>query len=161
MAWKLCTATSVLVARRSYLERAGEPQEPDDLARHSCLYYPRGNEHPAWTFERGTHRVTVPITGCFATNNSEASRDAALDHLGIALLPDFSAHAALARGKLVRVAVDRSIRQRDLSGEAVFATCASGGECSGQLSAGKTVPWLRALGRALATGCRRALAENS
>ncbi|WP_449432122.1 LysR family transcriptional regulator [Pseudomonas putida] len=106
VAWKLCTTTSVLVATRTYLQRAGEPQAPDDLARHSCLYYPRGNEHPAWAFERGTQRLTVPITGSFATNNSEALRDAALDHLGIALLPDFSAHAALAEGLLVRVLAD-------------------------------------------------------
>ena len=48
-------------------------------------------------------RVTVPIAGSFSTNNSEALRDSALNHLGIALLPDFSAHAALASGKLVQV----------------------------------------------------------
>ena len=45
----------------------------------------------------------MPISGSFATNNSEALRDSALNHLGIALLPDFSAHAALASGKLVQV----------------------------------------------------------
>ncbi|MNL17739.1 LysR substrate binding domain protein [compost metagenome] len=48
----------------------------------------------------------MPISGSFVTNNSEALRDAALDHLGIALLPDFSAHAALAEGVLVRVLCD-------------------------------------------------------
>ena len=35
--------------------------------------------------------------------NSEALRDSALNHLGIALLPDFSAQAALASVKLVQV----------------------------------------------------------
>jgi DNA-binding transcriptional LysR family regulator len=67
---------------------------------------PHGTDQPAWTFERGNktvERLTVPIAGSFATNNSEALRDSALNHLGIALLPDFSAHTALASGKLVQV----------------------------------------------------------
>jgi DNA-binding transcriptional LysR family regulator len=48
-------------------------------------------------------RLTVPIKGTFATNNSEALRDAALTDLGIALLPDFSAQAGLKSGRLVQV----------------------------------------------------------
>ncbi|CRM64464.1 MULTISPECIES: LysR family transcriptional regulator [Pseudomonas] len=106
VAWKLCDTASVLVATRDYLQRHGEPGTPSELSTHNCLFYPRGADQPAWTFERsGTHieRLTIPIAGSFATNNSEALRDAALNHLGIALLPDFSAHAALAEGKLVQV----------------------------------------------------------
>jgi len=106
VAWKLCDTASVLVATRDYLQRHGEPGTPSELSAHNCLFYPRGTDQPAWTFERGgTHieRLTIPIAGSFATNNSEALRDAALNHLGIALLPDFSAHAALAEGKLVQV----------------------------------------------------------
>jgi DNA-binding transcriptional LysR family regulator len=45
----------------------------------------------------------VVLNGPFAANNSEALRQAALDGLGIALLPDFSAEADLASGKLVQV----------------------------------------------------------
>ena len=85
-----------------------------ELPAHNCLYYPRGTDQPAWTFERGRHkdveRLTVPIAGSFATNNSEALRDSALNHLGIALLPDFSAHAALASGKLVQVLKDWTLK---------------------------------------------------
>ena len=103
VAWKLCDTASVLVATREYLQRHGEPCEPGDLTAHNCLFYPRGADQPAWTFERNAERITVPIAGSFATNNSEALRDSALNHLGIALLPDFSAHAALASGTLVQV----------------------------------------------------------
>ena len=45
----------------------------------------------------------MPVTGNFAANNSEALREAALTGAGIALMPDFSAQAALRQGKLVRV----------------------------------------------------------
>ena len=109
VAWKLCATHSVLVATRSYLDKFGEPQRPEDLAEHNCLFYPRGNDMPAWAFEAPDStevtgkRLTVPIKGTFATNNSEALRDAALTDLGIALLPDFSAQAGLKNGSLVPV----------------------------------------------------------
>lgn len=48
----------------------------------------------------------MQVSGSLATNNSEALRDAALAGLGIALLPDFSAQAALQAGKLVEVLPD-------------------------------------------------------
>ncbi len=46
------------------------------------------------------------MSGPFSANTSEALRDAALTGLGIALVPDFSAQAALRSGKLVEVLQD-------------------------------------------------------
>jgi len=111
VAWALCDTQSVLVATRAYLRRRGEPQTPADLQAHNCLHYPRSQETPAWTFEphgprRGSERITVPVSGNFAANNSEALREAALTGAGIALMPDFSAQAALRQGKLVLVLPD-------------------------------------------------------
>ena len=110
VAWLLCATRSVLVANRAYLRRTGTPQTPDDLLHHDCLHYPRTQEAPAWTFEPlvpgQSPRLTVPVTGPLAANNSEALRDAALAGLGIALVPDFSAQAALQAGKLVAVLPD-------------------------------------------------------
>ncbi len=108
VAWALCSTTSVLVATRAYLRRKGEPQIPTDLQHHNCLHYPRSQETPAWTLEplraqHGTERITVPVSGNLAANNSEALREAALMGAGIALMPDFSAQTALRQGKLVRV----------------------------------------------------------
>ncbi len=108
VAVQLCTTRSVLVASKAYLKRAGTPQQPANLAAHNCLHYPRPQERPAWTFEPQVRagaqdRVTVQVSGSLAANNSEALRDAALAGLGIALLPDFSAQAALQAGKLVEV----------------------------------------------------------
>jgi len=119
VAWALCATESVLVATRAYLRRRGEPQTPADLQAHNCLHYPRSQDTPVWTFEHrqgsegreaghdlGHDRVTVPVTGNFAANNSEALREAALMGVGIALMPDFSAQSALRQGKLVRVLPD-------------------------------------------------------
>jgi DNA-binding transcriptional LysR family regulator len=106
VAWKLCDTRSMLVATRRYLERCGEPKTPHGLSSHNCLFYPRGTDAPAWTFVSPTQpaeRLTVPISGSFSTNNSEALRDAALHDVGIALLPDFSAQAGLVDGRLIEV----------------------------------------------------------
>jgi len=112
VAWPLCTTRSWLVASRAYLRRAGVPERPQDLVGHDCLHYLRPGDTPAWAFEhadarpsgkstiRQEGRVSVPVRGVFAANNSEALREAALAGLGIALLPDFSAQAALRAGKL-------------------------------------------------------------
>lgn len=107
VAWPLCPTRSLLVASRAYLRRRGEPVAPTDLAGHDCLYYPR-QDQPAWHFlprpaAAGTERITVPVAGPFAANNSEALRDAAAAGLGIALLPDFSAQEGLRSGRLVEV----------------------------------------------------------
>jgi DNA-binding transcriptional LysR family regulator len=108
VAWRLCATRSVLVASRAYLRRRPAPQTPQALSQHDCLHYPRAQDQPAWTLEsasgrRSVERVTVPVAGPFAANNSEALRDAALAGLGIALVPDFSAQGALQAGKLVQV----------------------------------------------------------
>ncbi|MET3515806.1 DNA-binding transcriptional LysR family regulator [Pseudacidovorax sp. 1753] len=107
VAWPLCQTRSLLVASRAYLRQRGEPGEPADLGGHDCLYYPR-QDQPAWHFlprpaAAGTERITVPVAGPFAANNSEALRDAAAAGLGIALLPDFSAQEGLRSGRLVEV----------------------------------------------------------
>jgi DNA-binding transcriptional LysR family regulator len=108
VAWPLCATRSWLVASRAYLRRAGPPAHPRDLASHDCLHYLRPGETPAWSFEPDARakspasggRVSVAVRGVFAANNSEALREAALAGLGIALLPDFSAQAAVHAGKL-------------------------------------------------------------
>ncbi|PKH25277.1 LysR family transcriptional regulator [Enterobacterales bacterium CwR94] len=101
IALPLCTTQALVVASPDYLQAYGEPLEPQALSEHQCLYYPRGMERPHWHFEReGAEKVSVTVSGPFATNNSESIRDAALAGLGIALLPDFSASGAIARGEL-------------------------------------------------------------
>lgn len=103
VALPLCDTRTLLVASPAYLAEYGEPQTPAELQQHHCLYYPRGVELPRWNFvhsSKGGEQVTVSVSGPFATNNSESIRDAALDGLGIAMLPDFSAQAALAGGRL-------------------------------------------------------------
>ena len=150
VAVQLCTTRSVLVASKPYLRRAGVPLQPQDLSAHNCLHYPRPQERPAWTFEpkaraANLERATVQVSGSLAANNSEALRDAALAGLGIALLPDFSAQAALRAGKLVELLpgwspvgsfADRIVAIRPYSAHVPLAVTAFVGYLRGVLKSG-------------------------
>ncbi|WHQ77259.1 LysR family transcriptional regulator [Pantoea sp. Lij88] len=105
VALPLCDTRTLLVASPAYLSIQGVPHTPQDLVQHNCLYYPRGVESPRWRFVTAadSEQVQVRIQGSFATNNSESIRDAALQGLGIAMLPDFSAREALKSGSLQQV----------------------------------------------------------
>ena len=117
VAWALCSTRAWLVASRAYLRRRGTPLAPADLAQHDCLSYFRAGDAPAWQLQALAgdgqnpgvdigQKLSVPVAGSFAANNSEALREAALAGLGIALLPDFSALEALRTGKLVKLLPD-------------------------------------------------------
>lgn len=102
----LCETQTLLVASPAWLAAHGEPQHPQELSQHDCLYYPRGTELPRWRFSdpaQPQQEMVVNVSGPFATNNSESIRDAALDGLGIAMLPDFSARQALGEGRLRQI----------------------------------------------------------
>lgn len=108
VAWTLCETRSVLVASPDYLRRRGVPADPRALAGHDCLGYRRGGGSLAWRFEplAGGAPLAVPVRGCFAANNSEALREAAVGGLGLAVLSDFTARQALLDGLLVPVLPD-------------------------------------------------------
>ncbi|WP_431101024.1 LysR substrate-binding domain-containing protein [Roseateles noduli] len=123
VAFKLCASRALLTASPAYLERAGVPQHPAELAQHRCLPYLRPG--PAqWFFERSAgdaepERIRVPVQGPFRASNSEVLRDGALSGLGIALLPDFSARDAMREGRLVEVLPDW--RAVGFFGDAIYA----------------------------------------
>jgi len=122
VAVKLCASRAMLVASPAYLAAQGAPAHPDELARHACLPYLRPG--PAvWLFEKEEgqmqQRVRIPVQGPLRAGNSEILRDAALDGLGLALLPDFSAATALGEGTLVEVLADW--RPAGFFGDAIYA----------------------------------------
>ena len=92
-----------LCASPDYLASRGVPTIPTDLLKHDCLHYNVITEVEEWSFS-GAHGVeTVPVKGRFCSNNGEVLLEAAIQGLGIILLPDFIVSEALADGRLVRV----------------------------------------------------------
>jgi DNA-binding transcriptional LysR family regulator len=92
-----------LCASPAYLERQGIPARPLDLLSHACLHYNVISEREEWTFSSGSGDETVLIKGAFCCNNGDVLAEAAIQGLGITLLPDFIVEKALQNGRLVRI----------------------------------------------------------
>jgi len=89
----------VLVASRDYLEEAGTPARPEELAAHRALIYSSvmGDERWHFTGPEGAS-VAVPVRGPLRSNNLSALLSAARAGLGVAVLPRYVAHESLAQG---------------------------------------------------------------
>ena len=99
----------LLAASPGYLTEAGVPRHPEDLTEHACFSYWREQADDTWTLsivdavrERAT-RKEVKVKGRYHVNNPEAVADAAIQGLGIAMLPDYLCDEALKNGQLVQV----------------------------------------------------------
>lgn len=96
LSWAIC-------ASPAYLETAPAPRRPADLAAHPCMAYWRVAQNASWHLERNGRRVSAQVRSRFRANNPEATCQAALAGLGIALLPDFVSDTAIRDGRLVRL----------------------------------------------------------
>lgn len=89
-----------LYASPRYLDRAGEPAEPADLAQHECLGIMKAN---SWTLHNGAHITEVSIASRFKLNSvGMICRLAALD-MGIIMMWEKIVADDLAIGRLCRV----------------------------------------------------------
>jgi DNA-binding transcriptional LysR family regulator len=103
IAHELCPAPVILCAAPQYLSRHGTPTHPQDLGNHACLPYGHLATDHLWLLVNGeeSHRVTV--NGPLCANNGEPLREAAVQGLGITLLPRFIVAPDLTAGRLVQV----------------------------------------------------------
>jgi DNA-binding transcriptional LysR family regulator len=99
---RLASASLVVCAAPSYLERAGHPQTPADLGAHACLIYAETEEPDVWQFvapDGGT--VAVHVQGPLTATNPEFVHTLGLAGLGVLRGPSFSFKDDIAAGRLV------------------------------------------------------------
>jgi DNA-binding transcriptional LysR family regulator len=63
IAQRIGRSANVIVAHRDYLERAGKPRKPADLARHAALTYSLSPTGSRWTLSRARRSETVRVRG--------------------------------------------------------------------------------------------------
>ncbi|AKM03165.1 LysR family transcriptional regulator [Burkholderia pyrrocinia] len=100
VARRLATFRNQLYASPRYLERSGEPREPDDLTRHQCLSVQRVD---AWTLHDDAREVEVPVGGRFVVNSVGMIRQLAVQDAGIIQMPEEVVADDVAAGRLRRV----------------------------------------------------------
>ena len=102
----------VLVASPGYLQKAGEPRTPADLARHNCIGIRQGDEaYGVWRFASATGKgksqqaagESVKVRGNLTTNDGGIAVSWALDGHGILLRAQWDVERYLQSGQLVQV----------------------------------------------------------
>jgi DNA-binding transcriptional LysR family regulator len=96
----------ILCAAPQYLEAHGSPTHPTALAQHACLCYGHLAVDTHWLLMGPDGEHKVPVQGPLCANNGEPLRDAAVQGLGITLLPRFIVADDLKTGRLQQILPD-------------------------------------------------------
>lgn len=92
----------VVVAAPSYLERAGVPATPQDLAHHDIVASVAARTSHEWEFGRET-RSTVAVKPRLSCNTNAAAIAAAMQGRGLTRVLSYQVAPAIAAGQLVTV----------------------------------------------------------
>lgn len=114
---KLHHVTRVICASPDYLEKHGTPQVPEDLKDHQCLAMNFNSATElwrsvanSWHFNTSEGELDIPVSGRFRTNSGETILEAALQGLGLVVLPLWHVFEHLNSGKLVKLFDSDDIR---------------------------------------------------
>lgn len=91
----------VVCAAPGYLQENGTPQSPQDLKGHPCLLFGQQGRRQTLQFSGAANNVSVSISGRLVVNNMEVVRAAALEGVGVAVLPNTLCRDAVAEGRLI------------------------------------------------------------
>lgn len=101
---QLAMFSAAMYAAPSYLEKHGEPQEPEALMEHQTLRLLARNGEPAiWRLKNGDQSWQGIPPGIATANSPEMLRRLALAGLGITLISEHFAQCHLHDGSLIRV----------------------------------------------------------
>ncbi len=111
---KLATGRRSLVATPAYLDRAGVPTSPADIAGHQAVVYTRYDTHN-WTFRNAAGgEASVNVGGRLRVTAAEGLRAAVLADFGLAVASDWMFAPELADGRVVRLLDGWSLPPIDL-----------------------------------------------
>ena len=110
VARRIAPVRKVAVASPDYLDRAGRPARPADLAMHDILFY----QHEQWRFRVGKSWETVRGQPRMRANNGMMLVAAAAAGLGIVVLPSFIASPAIQSGELEVILRDYLLEEAGL-----------------------------------------------
>lgn len=97
IARKVGMARRIAVASPDYLDLAGRPRHPADLAHHNCISYSLSGTGTRWTFQDGS---AIDISGSLRADSPNVLRAAALSGIGIAVNARWLFESEVADGRL-------------------------------------------------------------
>jgi DNA-binding transcriptional LysR family regulator len=97
---RIAQVRPIVCASPRYLERAGRPAHPRELANHACITAGDSSTPRGWTFQIEGAEVRIPVKSRLVATTSEAAIDAAVDDLGLTQALGCQASPACASGQL-------------------------------------------------------------
>lgn len=103
-------------ASPAYLATHTEPNNPQDLAQHTCLSIASENlsEILAWSFKRGKEIVEIEVPNRLRTNDFMFIKQLLVAGNGIAFIPSYLVVDEIQSGKLIRILSDWQLSEREL-----------------------------------------------
>ncbi|WP_430431232.1 LysR family transcriptional regulator [Oceanicaulis sp.] len=98
---KLLDLDRIVCAAPSYLEARGHPASPQDLSAHDALVFAGSDAPETWPLFSADGMQAVSVKPRLRINNSIALKSAAMQGLGLALLPNVYVREEIASGALV------------------------------------------------------------
>ena len=104
---RICESTQRLIAAPAYFAQHGRPARIDQLTEHRLLHYSNQASANVWkiTAPSGEERQ-IRGTGWLTVNDGQSLLNAAIKGLGIAYLPSYLYHQAMAQGLVQDVIPD-------------------------------------------------------
>jgi DNA-binding transcriptional LysR family regulator len=108
---RIGTMQRVIVAAPAYLNRAGTPSCPSDLAQHRIVGGPSTAQATSWQFERDGEHETIELPPNVIANTLSGAVACAAGGLGITSSTSWACRHELESGALVRVLADWSMAE--------------------------------------------------
>ncbi len=100
VARKLASSSLVVCGSPDYFAQYGVPQTPEDLAGHSCLVNWAISPRNKWQFKSESGVSVINVSGRMQANVADPIRIAAINGLGLVMLPTYIVGRDIERGKL-------------------------------------------------------------
>lgn len=114
IARKLASSPLVVCASPDYLKQHGTPEDPEDLEDHSCLVNWAIPPRNKWRFKGILGDRVVTVSGRMQANMAGPIRNAAVNGLGLIMLPKYIVGRDIEKGKLQVVMENYGIAPLDI-----------------------------------------------
>jgi len=109
VARKLASSQLVVCASPDYLAQHGTPETPEELEEHSCLVNWAIAPGDKWLFKGIWGQMEIKVSGRMQANMADPIRIAAVNGLGIVMLPRYIVGRDIEKGKLQPLLEDYAI----------------------------------------------------
>lgn len=111
VARKLATSQLIVCASPSYFAQHGEPKHPRDLEQHAGLSYSYSDPQYWHFMNKDKKEITIRMNYRIRANNGDVLLKAAIDGLGIVMMPSFIGTEAIKRKQLIPVLRDYALAE--------------------------------------------------